>query len=68
MTTNHAACAHPIRDLMIVALSAAAVSLVAFIIITRLGGATLDGLKGAAATFAAFAGGGVAVLGYLKRN
>ncbi|MET9677144.1 hypothetical protein ABZY68_29230 [Streptomyces sp. NPDC006482] len=68
MSSNNTACMHPVRDLMIVALSAVAVGLVAFILVTRLGGTALNGLTGAATSFIAFVGAGLVVLSYLKRN
>ncbi|MFI8288801.1 hypothetical protein ACIGBL_06615 [Streptomyces sp. NPDC085614] len=61
-------CAHPVRDLIIVALIGVVVGLLAFIVVTQLGGAALDGVSGAGASSIAVSGVGLIVLQYLKRS
>ncbi|MFE0649435.1 hypothetical protein ACFVZH_12695 [Streptomyces sp. NPDC059534] len=61
-------CAHPVRDLIIVALVSAVVGLLSFIVVTQLGDAILDGVTKAGTASIAVAGAGLIVLQYLKRG
>lgn len=71
MTTTQAtsqACAHPGRDLTIVALSAALLGLLAFTVVTLLNGSPLTALAAGGATLSGVAMGGIGVLSYLKHT
>ncbi|MFE2560004.1 hypothetical protein ACFXGT_29095 [Streptomyces sp. NPDC059352] len=71
MTTTQATpqvCAHPGRDLAIVALSAALLGLLAFTVVTLLNGAPLTALAAGGTTLGAAIMGGMGVLSYLKHS
>ncbi|MEU6947297.1 hypothetical protein ABZ957_18965 [Streptomyces sp. NPDC046316] len=69
MTTNQQhVCAHPGRDLTIVALCAALASLVAVIVVMTFQGSPLDAFKAGGGVLLAVFVGGLAVLQYLKRT
>lgn len=66
--TTPQTCAHPGRDLAIVALSAALVGLLAFTVVTLLHGTPLDALKAGGTALGLTGAAGLAALSYLKRS